>query len=347
MSAPKKLPADPSALQEALLAWYRASRRSLPWREKPSLYGTVVSEFMLQQTQVKTVLPYYARWLVKLPDFKSLAAASEAEVLHLWEGLGYYSRARNLQKLAAQLVALPQVPRDAKAWMELPGIGPYTSAAITSIAFGIPSACVDGNVVRILARWTADATPFRDSGSASKAFAPLAQRILNTREPGDHNQAMMELGATICTRHNPQCLLCPVATFCEAKRLGQAEQFPKLASKIIETRQVTRLWSLTEEGLLLHKADASSKRLATLLELPTPEQAGIPEKEAEDFHLLSSNTRGITRYRITEHIREASVVPAKGASGLQRIPLAELGSVTLSGPHRRWINSLIKANKLQ
>ena len=169
---PHPLIAQRTEFHRALLAWYRVARSSNSrGASVPSLYQTVVSEFMLQQTQVKTVLPYLARWLAELPDFAALAAAPEARVLKLWEGLGYYSRARNLHRLAQQVVAWPDACNvTPEAWRELPGVGPYTSAAITSISFGTPAACVDGNVVRILARLTADATEFRDSASASKAF---------------------------------------------------------------------------------------------------------------------------------------------------------------------------------
>jgi len=180
------------ALRQALLGWYRAQARPLPWRTAPSVYGTVVSEFMLQQTQVKTVLPYFARWMAELPDFAALAAAPEARVLKLWEGLGYYARARNLHRRARVVAARPAPPRRLEDWAELPGIGPYTAAAIASIAFGAATACVDGNVVRILARLTADAREFPDSATAARAFAPLAARLIAGAEsPGDHNQAMM------------------------------------------------------------------------------------------------------------------------------------------------------------
>src|SRR5688572_1441670 len=209
-SAAAALVASRNNFQSSLLGWYRAHARTLPWRQQPSLYKTVVSEFMLQQTQVKTVLPYFARWLEALPDFAALAAADEARVLKLWEGLGYYSRARNLHRLAQIIAALPAPPRTAAEWRELPGVGPYTAAAITSISFATPAACVDGNVVRILARLTADATLYRDSGTAAKAFTPLADALLPVAHPGAHNQAMMELGATVCFRQNPLCLTCPV-----------------------------------------------------------------------------------------------------------------------------------------
>jgi A/G-specific adenine glycosylase len=238
--------------QAALLTWYRSHARALPWRDSPSLYKTVVSEFMLQQTQVKTVLPYFARWLEALPDFSALAAADEARVLRMWEGLGYYSRARNLHRLAKEIVARPTLPRTAAEWRELPGVGPYTAAAITSITFAAPAACVDGNVVRILARLTADATTFRDSATAAKTFSPLAAALLSERAPGDHNQAMMELGATVCFRQNPLCLTCPVRRYCAASKRGESEAYPRLAPKTMEQRAVTRVWCERDGALLLH-----------------------------------------------------------------------------------------------
>src|SRR5208283_1839072 len=213
-SARDHLVARRAAFQGALLAWYRARRRPLPWREAPSPYRTVVSEFMLQQTQVATVLPYFGRWMEALPDFGALAAAPEAGVLKLWEGLGYYSRARNLHRLARSVARAGRLPRTAAGWEELPGVGPYTAAAVASIAFGEPVACVDGNVVRILARICRDGTRFRDSASASRALAPLAQELVNPADPGDHNQAMMELGATVCLKRRPSCPVCPARGFC-------------------------------------------------------------------------------------------------------------------------------------
>ena len=236
------LPAAKAAFQRALHAWYRGQHRRLPWRVAPSLYRTVISEFMLQQTQVKTVLPYFESWVRALPDFAALAAASEARVLKLWEGLGYYSRARNLHRLARVLAARPAPPRTTEAWRELPGVGPYTAAAITSLAFGAPAACVDGNVVRVLARLTADGTTFRDSAAAAKHFTPLAAALLPRAEPGLHNQAMMELGALECSRHHPRCTICPVRRFCAAARRGDPENYPRLVSKKIKRRAVTRVW---------------------------------------------------------------------------------------------------------
>ncbi|MBL9203986.1 MAG: A/G-specific adenine glycosylase [Opitutaceae bacterium] len=332
------------AFQNALLTWYRKHQRALPWRTQPSLYKTVVSEFMLQQTQVKTMLPYFARWLAAFPDFPSLASAGEEVVLKQWEGLGYYSRARNLHKLAKTWVTLDPPPTDTEGWQALPGVGPYTAAAVVSMTFGTPAACVDGNVVRILARLTADSTPFRDSASAAKALRPLAEQLLSRSNPGDHNQAMMELGATVCHRQSPLCLTCPVRRFCRASRQGEPEAFPRLAAKKIEQRSVVRVWHEKAGRLLLHRAHEQAKRLANLHELPTPLHLGLDEESVTaGSTLMAVKKRGITRYAITESIyrMEALPTPEFTSSELVWVNLAQLESITLSGPHKRWIGELV------
>ncbi len=339
-SAPGDLLAARAGFRAALLGWYRQSRRRLPWRESPSPYATVVSEFMLQQTQVATVLPYFGRWMKALPSFSALAAAPEERVRKLWEGLGYYSRARNLHRLA-KAVAGKALPRTAGAWRELPGVGPYTAAAVASIAFGEASACVDGNVVRILARLTRDATPYRDSGAASKALAPLAQELLNPASPGDHNQAMMELGATVCSRRSPTCLVCPVREYCGAGRAGDPESYPRLEAKKTERRFVVRVWCEKDKALLLHLNGAGARRLAGLHELPTAEQAGVDPAAALKGQLLARKNRGITRYRIEESIHEAKASRGELRPGLVWVPTADLSGVSMSGPHRRWVTEIL------
>lgn len=340
-SAAAILSAHRVGFQRALLGWYRAHARPLPWRVAPSLYQTVVSEFMLQQTQVKTVLPYLARWLVELPDFNALAAAPEARVLKLWEGLGYYSRARNLHRLARAIVARPEIPRTPEEWRELPGVGPYTAAAVTSISFGARVACVDGNVVRILARLTANGTPFRDSASAAKVLAPLAAALLPADHPGDHNQAMMELGATVCFRQKPACLMCPVHRFCAAGQGGEPEAYPRLAPKKLERREVIRVWCVRDGKILLHRAAAGSRRLAGQHELPTAAQVGLTDAAAAQGELLARRKRVMLRFAITETIFH--VIPPRGkfGEGLVWVPLTKLGTLTLSGPHRRWVKEIL------
>lgn len=330
-----------SDFQTALLTWYRKNARVLPWRQSPSPYKTVVSEFMLQQTQVKTVLPYFARWLEALPDFASLAAAPEARVLKLWEGLGYYSRARNLHRLGKIIAERATLPRTPREWQELPGVGPYTAAAVTSISFGEPVGCVDGNVVRILSRLTADATPFRDSASAAKVFTPLANALLKHRSPGDHNQAMMELGATVCFRQKPLCLVCPVSSFCTAAQQGEPEAYPRLAPKIMEQRAVTRVWCVKDKALLLHRAAVGARRLAELHELPSAEHVGLQSTTFLPSELIATRRRGITRFQITESIYTLKTPRGKLHAELVWVPLAALKEITLSGPHRRWVTEIM------
>lgn len=302
---------------------------------------------MLQQTQVRTMLPYFARWMAALPDFAALAAASEEQVLKLWEGLGYYSRARNLHRLARELSARSSPPRTLADWGELPGVGPYTAAAITSISFGIPAACVDGNVVRILARLTADATAFRDSATAAKAFSPLAQDLLSPDDPGEHNQAMMELGATVCFRLSPLCLTCPVRGFCAAARQGEPEAYPRLAPKAMEQRTVVRVWCERDGALLLHRAAADARRFANIHELPTAESTGLTAAKAARGTLLAQKRRSITRFQITEsiHAARSPATRREPNPGLVWVPLAELDRITLSGPHRRWVTEILAARR--
>jgi A/G-specific adenine glycosylase len=343
-SALDALTARRAGFQKALLGWYKASRRKMPWREKPSPYSTVVSEFMLQQTQVTTVLPYFARWMEALPDFASLAAAPESVVLKLWEGLGYYSRARNLHQLA-KAVAAGGVPRTIEGWRELPGVGPYTAAAISSIAFGRPQACVDGNVVRILSRLTADGTPYRDSATASKAFAPLAQELVNVDEPGDHNQAMMELGATVCLRRKPLCLTCPVNKFCGAAAEGDPESYPALEAKKTEHLEVVRVWCERAGSVLLHRNAPDARRLADIHELPTAEQAGLDPVLVARGRLVARKTRSITRFRIVESIHAASLPKGNILPGLVWVPIGELAAISLSGPHRKWTSQVLGSER--
>ena len=341
--SPASLVDSRPAFQAALHGWYAIHQRKLPWREAPSLYKTVVSEFMLQQTQVVTVLPYFDRWLRELPDFAALAAAPEAKIMKLWEGLGYYSRARNLHKLAQAWVAAPVKPRTPAEWRELPGIGPYTAAAITSISFDEPAAVVDGNVVRILARLTNESRQFRDGTEAVKHFTPLADALIPGAHPGTHNQAMMELGATVCFRQKPLCLTCPVADFCTARHTAEPEKLPRLKPKQIEAKFVIRTFCLDRGRLLLRRGHAAAKRLAGLHELPEAADLGVKPAAKS---LLVTKRRTITRFAITESIYAVKLTAklratiAKSAA-LEWVPLDRLDHVTLSGPHRRWIAGLL------
>jgi len=218
--------------RDLLLGWFRQYRRDLPWRKDREPYRIWISEIMLQQTRVAAVIPYYERFLARFPNVKSLADAPEDDVLRLWSGLGYYSRARNLQSAARQICAEHggEFPRTREKLLALPGIGDYTVAAILSIALGEQSAVLDGNVARVIARLEATRGDLREPDQWRQLQA-TARRLLAPEKAGDWNEAMMELGATLCVPRNPQCLLCPIANFCEARRLGIAGSIPAKRKK--------------------------------------------------------------------------------------------------------------------
>jgi A/G-specific adenine glycosylase len=274
-------------LRRSLLRWYDAHRRDLPWRRDADPYRIWVSEIMLQQTRVAAVLDHYARWMQRLPTVQALAAAREQMVLAIWSGLGYYHRARRLHQ-AAKVIARErngEFPHTAEAWLELPGIGRYT-AAIASIAFGEPAAVVDGNVARVLERM------FGRAAGREVAWQQ-AEELLDHTRPGDFNQAMMELGATICTPRTPQCLLCPLYKWCQSRGGDVSKPQPTRKRK-----QLTYALARKDDSVLLVQRAGDAKRMAGMWELP--ELAGTP----------TANPLAKFRHSITDTDYEVSVVPA-------------------------------------
>jgi A/G-specific adenine glycosylase len=217
-----------AAIRRYLLAWYRKHQRELPWRQTKNPYFIWVSEVMLQQTQVNTVLPYYQKFLNHFPDIKGLAAAPLQTVLKVWEGMGYYARARNLHRAAKIMVKdhNGKIPANWEDIRKLPGVGDYISSAVLSIAFNRPYAVIDGNVKRVLARLCLIYAPVNKS-SAVKTFNDAASKLLDNKNPGDFNQAIMELGAMVCKPNKPECGHCPLQTECLAYRSDMVEKFPK------------------------------------------------------------------------------------------------------------------------
>ena len=215
-----------------LLTWFAHSQRDLPWRRSKDPYRIWLSEIMLQQTRVAAAIPYYERFLANFPTIQSLACAPQQDVLRFWSGLGYYSRARNLQSAAQLIVARHNstFPEDHRAVLALPGIGKYTSAAILSIAYDQKLAVLDGNVARVIARLLAIRGDLRAS-NRWQGLQTVAGKLLTPNSPGDWNQAMMELGAIVCTPRSPQCLLCPVNQFCQARKQGLIEVIPEKRKK--------------------------------------------------------------------------------------------------------------------
>jgi len=220
-------PAQLKTFQKRLLRWFRVHKRDLPWRASRDPYRVWVAEVMLQQTRIAAVMPYYDRFLHQFPDVESLASARIAEVLKLWSGLGYYSRAHNLHRAAKEIVAQHngKFPRTLDEALELPGIGTYTAAAVLSIAYDVPLGVVDGNVARVLARLRAIRSDLREP-RRWRELANTAQDWLATDSPGDWNQALMELGEVICTPQIPRCRICPVSKWCRAYKLGLTETIP-------------------------------------------------------------------------------------------------------------------------
>jgi A/G-specific adenine glycosylase len=214
-------------LRRQLLRWFEAHRRELPWRASRDPYRVWVAEIMLQQTRIAAVLPYYGRFFARFPDVESLARARQQEVLKLWSGLGYYSRARNLHAAAKEIVArhAGHFPRELDAALALPGIGRYTAAAVLSIAYDAVLAALDGNVARVLARLGAVRGDLHEP-RRWKGLAATAQQLLAVEAPGDWNQALMELGETVCTPQSPRCESCPIARACQARRRGLVEEIP-------------------------------------------------------------------------------------------------------------------------
>ncbi len=213
----------------ALVRWFRSGARDLPWRRSRDPYRVWISEVMLQQTQIATVLPYYDRWMRRFPTVHALAVAPVSAVLKLWEGLGYYARARHLHA-AAKLVAASGFPSTRDGWEQLPGIGPYTAAAIASIVHGERVAVRDGNVQRVVARYLAIRSRI-DSAPARRRMDAFLAREIPSAAPGDFNQAVMELGQRVCRPRNPDCGSCPVARGCEGRRKGLAARLPRKAPK--------------------------------------------------------------------------------------------------------------------
>jgi A/G-specific adenine glycosylase len=256
-------PGGGAASRRKLLAWYRRRRRDLPWRRTSDPYAIWVSEIMLQQTRVAAAIPYYERFLARFPDVQALARARIDDVLARWSGLGYYRRARHLHA-AARIVAREGFPRTEAQWRELPGVGPYAAAAISSIAFGERAAAVDGNVVRVLSRLHATTGPVRD----------LARAWLSPRAPGDHNQAIMELGATVCTPRAPSCPRCPLSSSCAGRRAPGSYPAPRARPRAREERLDVALILRAGRVQLVRREPRGL--LAGMWELPPARPRGDP-----------------------------------------------------------------------
>ncbi len=284
---------------------------------------------MLQQTRAQAVIPYYERFLQRFPAVEALARAGEEEVLAAWSGLGYYSRARNLRAAARKIVEAGGFPREYDTIRALPGIGDYTAAAIASIAFGLPHAVVDGNVLRVVARVENDAADISSTRTRDR-FRAVAQSWLDTAQPGLFNQALMELGATVCLPRNPLCLLCPLSALCRARQEGTAEQLPvKLRTAAPVRIQGVLLVLRRGERVLLRRRDADARHMAGFWDLPTPDD--LPAARLGEAY-------GEIRHTITHHHYRFTVMAANGrarGAAFEWFTPAEFGEIPLSTTARK------------
>ena len=282
-----------------LLQWFKNNGRSLPWRETKDAYAIWLSEVILQQTRIVQGMSYWERFMAKWPTVNDLAAATEDEVLKAWQGLGYYSRARNLHTAAQQVVELDGFPQTFKELKTLKGVGDYTAAAIASIAFGEPVAVVDGNVYRVLSRYFGIDTPI-DSTEGKKEFQALAQSLLPINEPADYNEAIMDFGATQCTPNSPHCSACPLCETCVAFREQRINELPVKSKKVKQReRHFTYLYIEYEGKIAIHQRGAGDIWQG-LWEFPQAEQLTSSEDSAweNEAQLLQKGVKHILTHQI-------------------------------------------------
>lgn len=332
-------------LSTRLLAWYHKNKRRLPWRDHPDPYVVWVSEIMLQQTRVEAVIPYFERWMRLFPDVRALAGASEREVLNAWEGLGYYSRARNLHK-AGRIVADQhngEIPRDLDELRKLPGIGRYTVGAIASIAFNMDVSALDGNIKRVYARLFDISEPV-DSHAGEKILWELADENLPKGQAGDYNQALMDLGATICVPKNPRCLICPVMELCKARQNGTQQQRPVKTPKKDVPHYVHAAGVIIKKGKVLLAQRPSKGLLGGMWEFPNGRVNGDPAEElakalkmgyklslrvkrggsGQNKKVLGVVQHAYTHFKVTVYAFECELVSMSKDKNLKWIVLKEL-----------------------
>ena len=356
---------DKNQFSSLLLSWYDMNARSLPWRGHRDPYAVWISEIMLQQTRVETVIPYFLRWMGRFQSVAALAASSEQEVLNAWEGLGYYSRARSILKAAQMIVEQYGgiLPQSREELQKLPGLGRYTAAAIASIAFGRDEVVLDGNVKRVLSR----CFNFRvaiDTPAGEKLLWQLAEGLLPSGKAGDYNQAVMDLGATICTPRLPKCGKCPVSTLCQANLLGLQAELPVVSEKkpiphYIVTAAVIR----RDERVLIAKR-SSKGLLGGLWEFPggkveTGEsfeaalQREILEELDTDIDVgekLGTYRHAYTHFKVTLHAFHAQLVgkepEALEASELAWVEPKRLGDYPMGKIDRMISNDLVQEKRI-
>lgn len=341
----------PTTIAQPLLDWYATHQRDLPWRNHPHPYAIWVSEIMLQQTRVETVIPYFHRWMEKFPTIEALAQADLQEVLATWEGLGYYSRARNLHAAAQKVVQEygGKLPADAKQLQKLPGIGQYTAAAIASMGFGRDEVAIDGNLRRVLARVFNIDQPIGNPQS-DRQFWERANEHLVSGKAAAYNQAWMDLGATICTPQNPRCLICPLREVCQAYALGLQEQRPVKPPKSKKPHYTMVAAAISYQNTVLIRQRQKQGLLGGLWEFPNftteqPKKAAefLPQQLQTHFNCQVQVQNAIavlqhayTHFRVTLHVYRCHWIDGKLSSqgnssprwvSLQQLPDYPMGKL--------------------
>jgi A/G-specific adenine glycosylase len=331
------------ALRRKLAAWYAKAKRDLPWRRTTDPYAITVSELMLQQTQVVTVIPYYERWLKQFPAWQVLAEAEEGAVIKAWEGLGYYRRARNLHGLAKAIARGDgRMPQSEEGLRALPGIGPYTAAAVGSIAFGLPLAVLDGNVMRVLARVLA----LREDIALAPTRARLqevANGFLDRRDPSTHNQAIMELGATVCLPRRPLCLLCPLRPACRGR--DHAEDFP-MKSRVAQVKRAEVVAIIRRRKSFYCEQVPEGRPWHGLWRFPDFDPARMERGET-----IARLKYGITKYAVTMDVVSARwlavALRARQPPAGRYLTREEMLERAFAAPHRKLIPLLEEPAQLE
>lgn len=351
-------------IRNNLIKWYHKHQRELPWRESNDPYAIWISEAMLQQTQVSTVIPYFKKFLRQFPDIHALAQANLESVLKIWEGMGYYARARNLHRAAALIVKRYQgkIPSSVEELKTLPGVGDYIASAVSSIAFQNPCPVVDGNVKRVLSRIFLIDTPVNDS-SSHKVFYPVALRFVDIHSQnhqGIFNQAIMELGALICRPRKPDCTKCPVLSFCQAYKQGLIHQFPRRHKKQKTPEYLVSAAILRKNGKILITRRKLEGHLGGLWEFPggkvleneTPQQACIREIKEEvnlDISvdkLLTRIKHAYTHFKIKMDIFNCTYISGElklnGPMDYRWVKAHELALFPFPGADRKFMHLIIE-----
>lgn len=353
-----------SSIRRNLLAWFRSNARQLPWRSKPTPYRVWVSEIMLQQTQVATVLPFYARFLKSFPSVKSLAAADEQDLLNHWEGLGYYRRARSMHAAAKMIVDQHggRFPESFEDVLNLPGIGRYTAGAVLSISRDQRLPILEGNTQRVFSRWVSMRSPPMDS-KPNRLLWEIAEAMLPRKEPGNFNQAAMELGALICTPKNPNCDQCPVRRQCRAHRDGLEQEIPGKVSKTkYEDRREFAMVIPSTRGKqtmrYLLRPLPKGGRWAGLWDFPRTTEVAVSSAEAAASELshavgaticsglrLTSIRHAVTKYRISLDVHMATIEKGRTKSPWRYVSLEEMKELPMSVSGRKIATLLAENNQ--